>query len=70
MSVVLVGPTHSIWLTPAIALCNDIVEVVRLIVVDVRYFPLVHEWLLACTRVNPLRAICVISGYGKGRDVQ
>lgn len=65
-----VDPTYSIWLTPAIALCDDVVEVVRLIVVDVGYFLFIHEWLLTRTRVNPLGAICIVPGCGKGRDVQ
>lgn len=60
-----VDPTYSIWLTPAVALCNDVVEVVHFIVIDVGYLIFIHEWLLTSAGVNPLGAICVVPGYRK-----
>lgn len=62
--------TYPIRLAPAIALCNDIVEVVCLIVIDICSLSLVHEWLLTRTGVHPIGAICAISVCRKGRDVQ
>lgn len=63
-------PTYSNWLTLAISLRYNVVKIVRLIIKDVGYFLLLSEWLLTRAGVNPLGAICIVPGHGRGRDIQ
>lgn len=65
-----VDGTYPIWLTPAKALCDYVVKVIRLIVIYVGNLLFIQEWLLTSTRVSPIGAIRIVPGCGKCRDVQ